>query len=507
MAKNLPGLNYDSRLNIDDLAFQSDETEKAILDRTTIAFGYRALSQPKYGIIDSIDPKNIVSEETSRPLLVYASVINPININITTGSAVTSNGSIVINPTLIEDFSLARTVINDINVVFIENEIIDAPPKRKTRYNVDQYTRRIQNPTVIKVALLTDYQNTILFPPTRKNNIIVIAIVTVVQNTSKLGLELQFDYTDSSYQFNRPWYSPVDIEHRSKLGSGTPTDKNIHGLAFNDLSSGNLTLYDQLLNIGSIQARDDLLKGIPGTPCYETIEASRILIDRLGILTSSSRFGGIGAQYIQLANYPVFITSFYLESHKSIDIAWDHIPGTKLIVLPNPKTFTSTAIINYNRVYSVEPPSQIFSNNLTFGQPDVTKEQILTEGLAITSLTNQFIDFDGSGPVPRNYILYLIGNGTLLKTPQPIQTPYLLDDLGTMITTIAATFYGPAKISIGLAGATAVSSMSIVIRLTGRDIDDNAIVEDITFLGTTWESTPHLENSNQYILSTNVNLS
>lgn len=503
MAKNLPGLNYDSRLNIDDLTFQSDETEKAVLDRTTIVFGTRALFYPRYGVIDVVDPKNIVSEETGRPLLVYASVINPININITSGSVVTPNGSIIINPALIEDFSLARTAVNDINVIFIENEIIDAPPKRKTRYNVDQFTRRIQSPDVIRVALLSDFQNSILYPPTRRNNIVVIAIVTVVQNTSTLGLELQFDYTNSSYQFNRPWYSPVDIEHRSKLGSGLQTDKNTHAMAFNDLSSGNLTLYDQLLNIGSIQARDDLLKGIPGTACYETIEPSRILEDGTGV-TNGSRFGGIGSYYIQLANYPVFITSFYLQSHKGRDIAWDRVPGTKLIVLPDPETFTSTAIINYNRVYSAEPPAQIFSNNLSFGQPDITKELILTEGLALTALTNQFIDFDGSGPVPRKYILYVKGDGTLLKAPQPIQTPYLLDDLGTMLTPVSATFYGPSKISIGLSGATPVSSMGIVLRLTGRDIDDNAITEDITFSGTTWQSTPPLENPNQYILSSNV---
>ena len=168
MAKNLSGLNYDSKLNIDDLAFQSDETEKAILDRTTIVFGDRALSSPRYGIIDLVNPKNIVSNETTRPLLVYNSVINTDNINITAGSAVTPNGAIVINPTLIEDMSLARKLINDINVVFIENEIIDAPPKRKTRYNVDQYTRRIQNPEVIKVALLSNFENSVLFPPQEK---------------------------------------------------------------------------------------------------------------------------------------------------------------------------------------------------------------------------------------------------------------------------------------------------------------------------------------------------
>ena len=514
MAKYLPGLNYDSKLNIDDLTFQSDETEKAILDRTTIVFGSRSLTEPRYGIIDLVNPTDVISSDITRPLMVYANTINPLNINISSGSAVTLNGAIVMNPLLVEDLSLARIAVDDINVVFIENEIVDAPPKRKTRYNVDQYTRRVQNQDVLKVVLLSDYQNSVLFPPQRKSNIVVLAVITVVQNTSSLGLELNIDYANSSYTFNRPWYSPVDIEHRSKVGGGIVTDNNAHGLTYNDLASGNLTLYDQLLSTGCVLAKDNDLYGVVGTPCYEEIEPSRILIDGTGV-TSDARFGGAGKSYIELGKFPVQITAFYLSSHKGVDIVWEHVKGTKLVVIPNPDTFTSTAIIEYNRVYTLEPPSQIFSNNLTFGQPEQTKELLITGGIALATLSSQFIDFDGSGPVPRRYTIYANSDGTLLKAPQSIQSPILLDDIGTMITTISSSIFGPAKISIGLAGANASSSMSIVLRISGRssgqngilpddttDVEDAPLTEDITFSGSTWQTTPYLENPNQYILST-----
>jgi len=503
MAKNLPGLNYDSKLNIDDLTFQSDETEKAILDRTTIVFGDRALAQPRYGIIDLVNPRNVIEQETTRPLLVYSATPTATSypVNITVGTAVTLNGAIVMNPSLVENFTLVRTVLNDIVVVFIENEIIDAPPKRKTRYNVDQYTRRIQSSTVLKSVLLADYQNDVLFPPSRRKNIVVLTVVTVVQGTS--GLELQFDHSNTSYSFVRPWYSPVDVEHRSKLGGGTATETNTHGLTYNDLVSGNLTLYDQLLSVGAILARDDVVNGICGTPCYETIEPSRILQDGSGI-TSESRFGGIGSYYIVLANYPTYITSFYLQANKGRDIAWDHIKGTKIVVLPTPETFSEPAVIWYNRVYSLAPPNQILSNSLAFSQPDQTKELVLTGGLALSSLTNQFIDFDGSGSVPRKYTLYVTGDGTILRSPQLIQTTMLLDDIGTMITPISASIFGPAKISVGLSGANPVPAMQIMLQFTGRDVDDNPITDTITFNGTTWQSTPPLENPNQYILTTNV---
>lgn len=506
MGKNLAGLNYDSKLNIDDLTFQSDEVEKAILDRTSLVFGGRSLSQPRYGIVDVIDPRDVISDETTRPLLVYASTTNPtaLNVNVSSGSVVTSNGTIVMNPLLLEDFSLARKAVNDINIIFIENEIIDSPPKRKTRYNVDQYTRKVQNSVVIKAVLLSDFQNGVLYPPQRLGNIVVLAVITVVQNISSLGLELQIDYSNSIYLWNRPWYSPVDVEHRSMLGSGTATISNPHAISYNNLSSGNLTLYDQLLDHGLVLAKDEDIKGVAGTPCYDVIEKTRILLDGTAGVTAASRFGGSGKYYIELAYYPTQITAFYLQANRSVDIAWEHVPGTKLVVLPNVETFTSTAVIEYNRVYALEPPQQIFSNTLSFGQPNITKEIVITGGLALSQLSSQYIEFDGSGPVPRRYTIYAKSDGTILRTPQTIQTPILLDDVGLVMTQISASFFGPAKLSVGLAGASTSSSMSIVIRLWGRDGDDIPLTEDITFSGSTWSYTQYLENPNQYILTTNI---
>ena len=506
MATNLPGLNYDSKLNVDDLSFASDETEDAILNRTTLVFGEGALNQPRYGIVDIQDPNNVISSETTRPLLVYSSTPNYMNINITVGTVVTSNGSIIYNPIAVEDFALARILANDINIVFIENAIIDSPPIRKTRYNTDQYTRRVQNPSVIGVVLLSDFQNSVLFPPSRLANIVVLAVVTVVQSVVT-GLGLQFDYSDSAYSFNRPWYSPIDIEHRSKLGSGISTDTNIHGLTYNDLSSGNLTLYDQLLEVGQILARDDSIKGVCGTPCYEVIDpASRLSQDTTGIITSGSRFGGAGTYYITLAAYPVQITAFYLQANIGRDIVWDHIKGTRIVVIPTLEAlaFTDIAVIWYTRVYALEPPPQVLTNTLSFSQPNTTEELILTGSIAVSQLTNQFVDFSNAGPIPRNYTIYAKSDGSLLTAPQQIQTVFSLSTVGNLITPISASIFGPAKISVGLAGVNAVPTMQVVVQLTGVNIDDNPITETITFSGTTWQSTPLIENPNQYIISSNV---
>jgi len=503
MATNLPGLNYNSKLSIDDLAFNDQMLEQDILSRTTIVFGQGSLTTPAYGIIDAANPSDVVSEETNRPLLVYQSTVNPLNVNITPGTAVTANGAIVINPTLLEDVTLARVVANDINVVYIENSIIDADPTRLTRYNVLQQVRRIQDSNVIGIDLLSNFQNAVLFPPTRIANIVVLAIVTVSSTTS--GLELSFDYSTSNYEFNRPWYSPVDITHRSMLGGGIATNTNPHGTTFNDLASGNLTLYDQILPYGMIQARDDDVKGIPGTFCQEVIDPTRILVDGVGI-TSASRWGGIGASYIMLANYPVQITAFFLQNQLGRAISWDLIHGTKLVVIPAPETFTSTAVIQYNQVFALAPPSQILSNILGFGQPSIATELVYTGSIALSTISNQFIDFSGSGPVPRNYTVYVTAQGNLLRSPQTVQTPLTLDDIGLALYPLSASIFGPANISVGLAGATPVSSMSITIRLFGKDVDGNALQEDLIFSGSTWVSVaiPGVENPNQYIISQNV---
>jgi hypothetical protein len=502
---NLPGLNYDSKLSIDDLAFEAESTEEAILDRIRLTFGTDSLASPRSGILDAVDPKDLVSDETTRPLIVYPSTNDPLKVNVADGTAVNPNGTVVRNPSLLEDFELARTTPGDVVVVYIINQIIDAEPVRKTRFNTDQYVRRVQDTSVIGSSLLSDFNNSVLFTPDILDSLTVIAVVTVVETVS--GTALQIDYTNSTYSFNRPWFSPVDIEHRSRIGSGTATDNNPHAISYNDLVSGNLTLYDQILPVGVIQARDDNIKGVPGLACQETVTASRILIDTGGDMTQGSRFGGVGVRYIVLSKYPAQITGFHLQGYKGRAIAFDLIRGTKTVVLPPPENFTETAVIYYNEVFAGQPPAQILSNTLGFTQPDTDRELIYTGGTALSEFTNQFVAFDGSGPYPRTYTVFADSDGTLVRTPQPVTTTTIvLDDIGTAIQEVTESYFGPARLSVGLASANAVPTMSITIRLYGRDSENLAFTEDIAFDGVTWTPVPvpGIENPGQFVKTENV---
>lgn len=506
---NLEGLNYDSKLSIDDLTFESNAREQQILDRTTIIFGGGTqegspiLPTPQYGIIDTVNPVNIISSDTSRPLLVTADVNTALTIDVTPGTTVAPNGSVCTVPSTISALQLARILLGDVIVVFTQNQIVDSAPVRITRYGVAEPVRRVQNTTVVNSALLSDFTNPVLYPPAVMANIVSLAIVTVVQTQG--GLELQIDLTSSVYTFNRPWYSPVDIQHRSYLGSGTSTQANPHALSFNDLSSGNLTLYEEVLPYGMVQSRDDAFKGMPGYSCTETVTPSRVLVDTGGTITAQSRFGGAGAQYVVLSAYPWAMGAMYLESHPSREIAFDWIKGTRIVVIPASETISEEAIVAYTRVTALEPPASLLSNTITLGQPNISEELIYSGGLAIATLPNPSVAYDGSGPVPRNFTIYANSDGTLLSSPGILLPTTTLDAVGTNIVALTIAQYGPAHLSVGLANAVQGSSLLVQIRLFGVDNNNNNIQEDVIF-GSSWVSItiPGTENLNQYIRTQNV---
>ena len=200
MGKNIPGLNFDGKLAIQDFKFWDSELEKVILDRFNLVMGGRSLPVAHFGIADAVDPKNLVETETTRPLIVYPSPNNPLLINVAPGLAVAPNGSIIGNPALLEDEELARTSANDIVIVYLENEIVDGAPVRNTVYNIAQPVRRVQNTGVIRSALIADFTNAVIFTPERRENIVVIAVVTVANTVA--GLQLQIDYSNNTYLFN-----------------------------------------------------------------------------------------------------------------------------------------------------------------------------------------------------------------------------------------------------------------------------------------------------------------
>lgn len=476
-------LNYDSKLSVDDLKFKSQSDEREMLNRTRLVLGDFSGIRPRFGIVDFMDPHDLVETDTNRPLLVKSET--DLRVSVSAGVVVCPNGAMVHLDEKVFNFELARTLVNDVVVVFLENEIVSSGVSRVTRYLVPSPTRRTQSPEKLRSALLSDYNNQSLFPASRKQNIVVIAVVKVVDSVE--GVSLLLDYTDNDYPFNRPWYSPVDAEHRSSKGSGAVTPRNPHGMTFNDLSSGEIPFYSQLSSVGCILAKDRDIKGRPGYACVETIDPARLLVDSMGSVTAESRFGAAGAKYLMLTNYPTSVNSLVLSSHKSRDIAFDWIPGTRILVIPDSEVFTEQATVYYNRVSALELPSSILGNKITFGAPDVTNEQMVSGGISYDTVVNPVLEFEGTGPVARRFQVYLNDNGDLVRFPQVLQNTLLLDQIGGDYTPVEVNQFGPAQIGMALVDATPNASLKVVVRIYGRNSQGVTITEDLTF-DDTWVS-------------------
>lgn len=503
MTKKISGLNYEGRLSADDWEFQSNEVEKEILNTRLLASGFNNQGFIRYGVVDNLDPLTSVPSDSTRPLVVSPSTSNVLHIDVTSGICIQPSGALArLDQTL--DLPLARTSIGDILVVFVETELIDSLPSSLNRYNDLPIKKRKKSTHKVKSALITSFLDASVFNVQRKENITVLAVVSVAQTLS--GVSLLIDMSQTAYAFNRPWYSIVDSEHRSFLGSGFSTPKNPHGTTLNDLSAGSIPFYTQIAQTGLVLSLDFMSKGLPGKLCAETISPSRILVDVSGSITALSPFGGVGSKYINLASYPTVFSSMYA-GHKSNPVAADWIQGTRIVVLGLYETTTEMTAI-YSQASAGLPPSSVLSNTLVSGQPIDGVELIFSGGTSLTTISNPNANFEGSGPIPRKYTTFVTDIGTILKVPEQVRTPILLDSIGTSVFPISYSPLDPTNISIGLADASSALSMQISIKVSGILADGSAADEVLSFSAGDWISVPigggSLEDQKQIRVTSNL---
>lgn len=501
MVEKLPGVNYRAPISTDDLGFQADTTSEEIQERT------RLLIAGEFGIVDDTDPQDISITDLSRPLNILPST-DPVQVNINPGTAVTENGNWVRLDNKIFQFSLTSTAVGATNVVFIEYFLEEGIDRRVNQFNVDVAVREQRpatNEDVIRVDTLDNFNNTSLYSPDRKRDIVVLAVVTVNQ-LADLTLDITIDLGNTNFAFNRPWYSPVDIAHRKSVGTATPTTTNPHGTSLNDLAAGNLTLYQQTLAHGMVMSKDIGVSKMPGSLETEDIQAASFIVDTTGAITRrSTLYGGVNAKFANLQHFAIRLGSVYETGFPANQIAADFVPGESILVIPASEVIPDNGVtIEYLVAFAGEAPVDPPTNDLTFGQP-LSTELIVADGIAVTSIPTPIISFDGSGPIPRDFRVLIDSNGTLIKTPQILLSPTKLDAIVGSVP-ISIAMQGDAPIEIGLTRAANVTGMEVDIKLTGTGFDENDafgdITEDLTFeFGTYQDSTiPGTEeNSNQFV--------
>jgi len=505
MSVNLPGVNFQAPVSTDFLSFQQDSSSEEIQERTKLSIAGES------GIVDDTDPRDISITDLGRPLNVLPST-DPIRVDISPGTAVTAGGNWVKLNNKIFLFELASTAIGAVNVVYIEYFLEEGEERRVNKFNVDvavQQQRPATNEDVIGVATLENFNNAALFSPTRKEDIVVLGIVTVNQ-LADLSLDITIDLGDSNFTFNRSWYSPVDIRHREMVGTAEPTSTNPHGTSLNDLAAGKLTLYQQTLAHGMVLSKDISVPKMPGVKMTETIQAASFLIDTTGDITRRSAiYGGINAKYANLGHFAVRLGSVYETGFPAIQLAADFVPGESILVVPEDEEIPDNGVtIEYLVASAGEAPVDPPTNDLTFGQPG-DSELIVADGIAVTDIPTPTISFDGSGPIPRDFRVFLDANGALLKSPQILLAPTKLDAI-VGSTSIGIAMQGDAPIEIGLTRAANVTGMEVSIRLIGVDINSNPLNETVTFeFGTYVDSAipGTSENPNQFVRTTGLFLS
>jgi hypothetical protein len=504
----LPGLDYDAQLSAEDYTTNRQFIEQAILSRFLLSTGAPPNTTPQTGIVDIINPSQISASQANRPFLVTVSTLNPLNVAINPGLAVTASGALV-NFAGNFNFTLARTLVNDINVIYVQNQLVAGGTTQANDYNEALASQDVQNPNVLNVALITDWNNVSLFPPLVKNDCVVLAVVTVVP-TASAGLALQIDMTQNNYSYNRPWFSIQDIQHRSYLGSGAQTPQNPHATSINDLTpSGSVGLFQGLVDTGFIVSRDaPINKMVGATYCVENIPLSSILTDTGGTITADSEYGQVGAQYVVLQAYPTRLGSIYQTGTPANSFSGEVIEGTNILVFGPDEYITVPLTVEYTDTLALLPPVPLSSTVVTYGVP-TTNEVIVAGGLSYATIPNTIIDFSSSGPFPRLYLVYLLGNASLVAYPQILIPPTPLNTIGTSLYPPPTALAQQARITLGVTKANNVVGMDIQVTLYGLDTSGNTITEVLELsnaLGYQDEIIPstNYDSPNQLVTSANV---
>lgn len=481
-------LDYNAVLGEADYASQQTLIEKEMLDRFVLGMGSPPGTEPSSGIVDVLKPSSISSTETSRPLLVTVSSLDPLKIEVKPGTVVTGSGAIIVsNGNLALD--LIQTQDNDVLVVLLENSLVTDGIPLLNEYNQPLAPRLIQSSDSLKTVLLSDFLDTAQFPPERRANVEVIAIVTVVPTTLATQ-ELQVDLTQNVYSFNRKWFSLQDTTHRNSIGSGIVTEKNPHGTSLNDLSTaGNVNLFQGTNDTGTIVSRDRDVARMPGKLCFETIPQTRIIKDLTGLVTARSRYGGTDAHYCELLAFPTRLGSlFEVDQSTSTDVllpansfAGEVIEGTNILVFGSPLGTRPTGSfrVEYTQSDALLPPVSAPINLLTFSQPSST-ELIVAGGTTIAAVPDPVVDLEGAGPFPRHYEIYCNEQGGLVNYPQIVIPTISLGAIGTSIYESPRVLAFPARLRLGLTKATVLPTTTISVQLNGKDLLGNPLNETLT---------------------------
>jgi len=505
----LPSVNFDSTPGYNEWSFLHKVYSEEFFTRSQIS------CNP--GIVDLTGDPAAAPFDSTRPLFVSVNQSNTLTMDLTAGFAVTPSHKLIVLNSGLSAIPLPDVVVDRIYVMYLEYKLLESEEKRLNRFkNVAEV--RIERPSnepfggeastlsqVASVVSLTDFSNPSLFPEDRLRDIVVLAVAVVRADSITGQLSLLIDLTRTTFDFNRPWFSTVDAEHRSRVGSGLVTENNIHGIALQDLSSAGFTLFQQLLSRGGVFSKDTTYYGYPGTFCTELVSINRYQTDTTGTVTEDPTVeldALSGRYFVTLTRVPVRVGSLYRtgEPWKPIPYYWK--PGTRYLVLASleqPLLYGSSLTFEYFSVNALMPPQEPLDlgvQSFEVGEPVSSVDYIISGGLALDSLNQSALNLSASaGPIKKEYQVICNSDGTLSLSPQNLVPVMRVRDLvaQNQITVDQSPLNGAAcRLTIGLTGVVESLTtapgfdLNLKIRINGQTTGGSTIEEDIIFKASQW---------------------
>jgi hypothetical protein len=469
MAQKISGLNYDAVLSSQDYVAYRQTLEKELVERLQLTGGLiRANGSWSYGIVDAVDPKIITSPTLARPLGVKASA-TPLALYLDAGYAVTQNGTILYHPAPNPEIQLAvAPAAGEIYLLVIESQDVAGGTSQLNRYNV------IQDSQIVVQSIISVYGYSTGWTPTDSQ--IVLAVVRVVEKVGNV-LDIQIDLTQNTYTFNRPWFSTVDTQHRSFIGSGTVTNTNPHGMSVNDLTlPSTVGLFQGLTGQGSVVSRDLVINKMTGARlCTETIPFAAIKTDVSGAATQGSIYNRVGALYAELGidpntgSFPYRLGSVWDSLTPANPISADLIQGTNLLVFGPLENITSDQLIKaqYTSAQFLAPPVITNNNFLQFNRNALDGEACTIGGFVYGSIPDGGVSAEGLGPFSRRYRAHMAPDTSIAIYPQ-----ILVPAASVFAPLEVADLQFPARIAVGLTNTTGSPLLDVQVTLTGEALAD-----------------------------------
>lgn len=465
----------------DLLEFERDVVIEEVLQRTLLLIGQVDPLHNRFGIVDGIDPTTAL-EGDSRPFVVRVNSTDSTTVDVLGGTAVFQNGEIIV----LDDGASRLPVPGGVgtkSVVYLFFDELETDPVL-TRYETLGNSRvdfLAIDADYIRITTRVDY-DALSFAEREKT--IPLAQITVqeVVSGAVTSTELVIDLDDAALSVNRPWFSPVDIEHRSFVGSGVKSDQNPHGLSFNDIAAtADFSLFQLHLDHGMIVSKDETLAKVPGKVCQEEILVGAINLDTTGAVT-----GVTGAVWFRTSNFPTQVLRA-TDPDFLFDFAPVHITRTNVVfILPTDEyVFGATnVIVYYMTTDACEPPTELPQTSLTFKGAG-SREGIITQGAVLDDVTNPELTFEDAGPTPQKFTVYLDEDGAFQRYPQTCFCFKKLTDIGFTLQSFDQELRGLARLKVALTNAVASPTLDVQVQITGKDSAGSTITETVV-LDSTW---------------------